>query len=536
MTGPLVAVCYKNVGVGLTSESELSSDEELRAIQEAALARAEARRKLGTSSRREYDAAASDRRDPKESAARASANARSAWKRMWVTEQAPTEAFSIVDRLVGSPYANPRVRTVPQDILAVNTIEFVLDLGEQMFRYGAGALEVETSMIAVMASFGLRNVDVDITYQSIHVNYAPPNAASLSLLRVVRSWTNNYAGLALVHQLVTDIVQDGVSQAEAVERLRDITRRPKQFPKWIVSAAGAIFAGLFVLYIGGSPTGSLVAFVSSIIVMEIGKLGAKWRIPEFFATAASAFAATAIAMVLWALDVLISPAIVVAGGIMLLLPSARIVSSVQDAINGFPVTAAGRAFSAMITYAAIVAGIVAALVLGSLAGVPSLDVAQVSSISYPWWLMLLTVGVATAAITAVEQSALRLLLPTAGIAMLGFLAYSGSQWIGAGERLTPAIAAVVIGFAARLFAMRSSAPQLVIAVPAIVFLLPGLMIFRSMYVIAMNTSELVTGLAGMFNAMMIIMAVAAGVVLGDTLARPFTRGWSRNERRRIRRR
>ncbi|APF40629.1 hypothetical protein BHE16_05895 [Neomicrococcus aestuarii] len=513
-----------------------SEDAELRAVQEAALARAEARRKLGSTSRKDYDAAASVKRAPEVSAARASANARTAWKRMWSADQEPTQAFSIVDRLVGSPYANPQVRTLPQDVLAVNTIEFVLDLGEQMFRFGAGALEVETSMIAVMASFGLRNVDVDITYQSIHVNYAPPNGASLSLLRVVRSWTNNYAGLALVHQLVTDIVQAGVSQAEAVERLRDITRRPKPFPKWIVSAAGAIFAGLFVLYIGGSPLGALVAFVSSILVMEIGKLGSKWRIPEFFATAASAFAATGIAMVLWAFDALISPAIVVAGGIMLLLPSARIVSSVQDAINGFPVTAAGRAFSAMITYAAIVAGIVSALVIGSLGGIPNLDVAEVVSISYPWWLMLLIVGGASAATSAVEQSAVRLLLPTAAIAMLGFIAYTVSDWIGTGERLTPAIAAVVIGFAARLVAMRMSAPQLVIAVPAIVFLLPGLMIFRAMYVIAMSPSELVNGLAGMFNAMMIIMAIAAGVVLGDTLARPFTRGWSRNERRRIRRR
>lgn len=520
----------------MDSVPEPSGDEELRAIQEAALARAEARRKLGSSSHTDYDAANPVKRDPQESAARASANARTAWKRMWSTEQTPTQAFSIVDRLVGSPYANPQVRTLPQDVLAVNTIEFVLDLGEQMFRFGAGALEVETSMIAVMASFGLRNVDVDITYQSIHVNYAPPNGASLSLLRVVRSWTNNYAGLALVHQLVTDIVQAGVSQAEAIERLREITRRPKPFPKWVVSAAGALFAGLFVLYIGGSLVGALVAFVSSIVVMEIGKLGSRWRIPEFFATAASAFAATAIAMVLWAFDFLVSPAIVVAGGIMLLLPSARIVSSVQDAINGFPVTAAGRAFSAMITYAAIVAGIVTALVLGALAGVPYLDVAQIVSISYPWWLLLIIAGAATAAMSMVEQSAARLLLPTAGVAMLGFLAYTASNWIGAGERLTPAVAAVVIGFAARLVAMRLNAPQLVIAVPAIVFLLPGLMIFRSMYTIAIDTSELVTGLAGMFNAMMIIMAIAAGVVLGDTLARPFTRGWNRNERRRIRRR
>ena len=50
------------------------------------------------------------------------------------------------------------------------------------------------------------------------------------------------------------------------------------------------------------------------------------------------------------------PSIVVAGGILLLLPTGRLVSSVQDAINGFPVTAAGRFLSTILTFGAIVAG------------------------------------------------------------------------------------------------------------------------------------------------------------------------------------
>jgi uncharacterized membrane protein YjjB (DUF3815 family) len=76
----------------------------------------------------------------------------------------------------------------------------------------------------------------------------------------------------------------------------------------------------------------------------------------------------------------------------------------------------------------------------------------------------------------------------------------------------------------------------VVAVPAILFLLPGLTIFRSMYGIAMDTGALVDGLIGLFNASATIMAIAAGVVLGDTLARPFTTALQANERRRIGRR
>ncbi|MET1035286.1 MAG: threonine/serine exporter family protein [Arthrobacter sp.] len=456
--------------------------------------------------------------------------------RLMESEAPPTQAFSIIDRLVGSPYANPLIQVPAQDASARKTLEFALDLAEAMFRYGAGALEAETSIIAVTASLGLRNVDVDITNQSIHLNYAPADQVPVSILRVVRSWTSNYAGLALLHQLVSDIVSGGVTRQQAVDRLKDITHRPKPFPRWMVTAAGGGFSAMFVLFIGGSWVGALVAFASFGLVSQSMKIAGRWRVPEFFSIAFGSFVITAIAMVLWALDVPLSPAIVVAGGIMLLLPSSRFVSSVQDAINGFPVTAAGRFFSAMIIYGAIVSGIMTALVLGALAGVGELDLTNIDRVAYPGWLLFLFVGVAVLCGAVFEQTARNLLLPTAGVALLGYLALVGAQSVGVGERLTPAIAAAVVGAAGRWVALKMGAPQLVVAVPAVVFLLPGLMIFRAMYGIAIDADDMSAGLVEMFNAFTIILAIAGGVVLGDTVARPLTKGWNSHERRRIRRR
>jgi hypothetical protein len=47
---------------------------------------------------------------------------------------------------------------------------------------------------------------------------------------------------------------------------------------------------------------------------------------------------------------------------------------------------------------------------------------------------------------------------------------------------------------------------------------------------------MVEGMLGLFNASTVIMATAAGVVLGDTIARPLTTAFQANERRRIGRR
>jgi hypothetical protein len=143
---------------------------------------------------------------------RQNAAAKRMLRRLVQGENPPTAPMSIVDRLAGSPYANPMIQVGGVDASARKTIDFALHLAESMFRYGAGALEVETSIIAITAALGLKNIEVDITNQSVAINYAPKDQTPITLLRVVRSWTNNYAGLAKVHQLVTDIVSGGVGR------------------------------------------------------------------------------------------------------------------------------------------------------------------------------------------------------------------------------------------------------------------------------------------------------------------------------------
>lgn len=455
--------------------------------------------------------------------------------RLLASDSPPTQAFSIVDRLKGTPYANPKVNAA-QDASARKTLEFALDLAETMFRYGAGALEVETSVIAVTAALGLRHIDVDITNQSIHLNFSPPEGESYSMLRVVRSWTNNFAGLGFVHQLVSDIVAGGVTRQQSVDRLREISRQPKPFPRWMVSGAAGGFAAAFVVFIGGSLAGAAIAFISSLLVGQIQKYAARWRIPDFFAIAASTFFVTAIAVLFHALNAPIDPALVVSGGILLLLPSSRFVSALQDAINGFPVTAAGRFFSAALSYAAILTGIMAALVIGELAGAPELDVVNIEKNSYPLWLLVALVALAVVLGAVTEQTSRSVALAAGAIALVGYWILLGVQAIGVGDRTAPAVVATFIGFAARIVAHHMRAPQLVVAAPAIVFLLPGLMIFRSMYGLVFDVDDMATAMVSMFTAFTIMMAIAGGVVFGDTLARPFSGSAISGERSTIRRR
>ncbi|MBW4095292.1 MAG: threonine/serine exporter family protein [Acidobacteria bacterium] len=462
--------------------------------------------------------------------------ARRVLRRLVQGEAPPTAPLSIVDRLAGSPYANPMIQVAGVDASARKTIDFALHLAETMFRYGAGALEVETSIIAVTAALGLRHIDVDITNQSVVLNYAPKDTTPITLVRVVRSWTNNYAGLALIHELVSDIVAGGVGRDECNKRLETIVHRPKPFPRWTVTVSTALFAGIVVAVIGGGLWGAAVAVATNFLVSYISRVLGRWRVPDFFITAASSFVVTAIALVLALLQVPLTPAVVVTGGILLLLPSGRLVSAVQDAINGFPVTAAGRFLSATFTFAAIVSGIAVSLALSAFLGAGNLDVTQAVSGKLPLLALIPMVFVGTLAIGVAEQTQARLLLVTGVIGTVSYAVVLAATALGLGDRLAPALAAVVAGMLARIVALRMGAPQLVVAVPAILFLLTGLSIFRAMFVITITPDDTMNGVVGLFNAFVVIMAVAAGTVLGDNMGRPFTKGLTTMDKRRNRRR
>ena len=92
---------------------------------------------------------------------------------------------------------------------ARDTLNFTLRLAEAMFHYGADAMDVDSAIIAVSSAYGLDSVEVDITNQSVTINYtsdpdiymesriAKRNANAEerfthTLVRVVRSSTENY--------------------------------------------------------------------------------------------------------------------------------------------------------------------------------------------------------------------------------------------------------------------------------------------------------------------------------------------------------
>jgi uncharacterized membrane protein YjjB (DUF3815 family) len=98
---------------------------------------------------------------------------------------------------------------------------------------------------------------------------------------------------------------------------------------------------------------------------------------------------------------------------------------------------------------------------------------------------------------------------------------------GVGVAWSSATAAVLIGLVSYAVAGRVRVPPLVVVVSAIVPLLPGLSIYRGLFLL----SEGGNGILSIITAAAIAIALASGVIFGEYVAQPLKREARRFESR-----
>jgi uncharacterized membrane protein YjjB (DUF3815 family) len=199
----------------------------------------------------------------------------------------------------------------------------------------------------------------------------------------------------------------------------------------------------------------------------------------------------------------------------------------QDALTGFPITAAARMLEAVLATAGIIAGVSLGLTIGELVFVDlghmepgAVGLSQVS-------IQAFGAAVAAAAFAFSSYAPLRSLVPVAAIAAVGTAIYAAVDSVDVGLAWAAASAAIVIGAISYSVAGRIRVPPLVVVVPAIVPLLPGLSIYRGLALLAEGQG----GVLHMAAAGATAIALASGVILGQYVAQPLKREARRLENR-----
>jgi uncharacterized membrane protein YjjB (DUF3815 family) len=251
------------------------------------------------------------------------------------------------------------------------------------------------------------------------------------------------------------------------------------------------------------------------------------RLPAFYQQVAGGLFATLIAVGTASTGAHVSPSLVVTAGIIMLLSGINFMGAIQDALTGFPLTAGARILEAMLATAGVIAGVSGGLTIGRLLGVDlgRLNPGATSLSDIP--VMSLGAAIAASAFAFACYAPVRSLAPIAVVAAVTEVVFWLVQDRGLGVAWASATAAVLVGVVSYTVAGRVRVPPLVVVVPAVVPLLPGLSIYRGLSLLSAGDD----GLLPMINAAAIAIALASGVIFGEYLAQPLKREARRLESR-----
>ena len=435
-----------------------------------------------------------------------------------------TQPVPIVTALKGSPYKAPVQANEPGEDEARMVLDLAADIAAIMMRAGAGTSDIEVSVIAACAAFGLTTAQVDLTSNTLTVHYSTSDGRLMTVMRVNRGESIHFAKLGSVHKLVTDLVAGTLGFNDARSRLDAIRFQRRPYQEWFVTGAWGLMVGSLVVLLGGGPIAAGLGILMSIFIRESGKFIGRTALPSFFITTLQAAIATLVAMVAGNFGIIESPQYLVAAGIVLLLPTQSLYSSVQDALTNFPLTAAGRMVGVVLTLAGIVSGLALGVVTGEAIGLDPIEVLVPKTDVHVLTAIVSMVAAAVVAMAGVVgmQSTRRFILPAAFVGLASYITMTALTIIAIDNVLASLLAATVTGFLARPLSLRLGAPAIVLMIPAIYTLLQGLSIFTAVYQIVAEseTTSFAVGLSSLFTAILANAALAVGAVLGSYLARP----------------
>jgi uncharacterized membrane protein YjjP (DUF1212 family) len=415
------------------------------------------------------------------------------------------------------------------DLSAYAALGLALRLGESLLAVGASAADVTATVLRVAAAYGLTSCQVDATFTSLTVSFDRDDAVPLTVMRIVRMRGMDYNRLQGVTDLAREIVAERLDIEEAHRRLDEVVSAPYPYRRRVHALGWAGVAGSVGFQLGGGWLVAVVAALTTALIEQIMRVLGRRGLPMFFQQAAGAAVATGVAVLLVVLDVDVRSSLVVAAGIVVLLAGLSLVSATEDAISGFPVTAAGRAFEMVTLTAGIVVGIAGVLDLAQRAQL-LLTVADPATSSVPF-AVALAAAAGMAGSWALASYARSRAVGVATVAgALAWTTFSVAGALGAGPAVASATAAVVVGFCGEALTDRLRIPPLLVAVCGILPLLPGLAIYRGLFGIVVE-SDLAGGLDALVGAAAIGLGLAAGVSLGKGLGRPLGGKRDRFDRR-----
>ncbi len=389
---------------------------------------------------------------------------------------------------------------------------FVMELGRGLLAYGAPTPAVEDAMTDAARALGVE-AEAFAMPTMLQASFGPLHRQRQRFLRLDPGGVD-LGGRARLEEIAADVVHGRIRPEEGRAALQALRAAPRRFPAWLSVTAVGVTAAATARFFSGGWRESVAALVIGLLVgaLELAAARFVWLdriLPCVAALAASAGAVLA-AYAFGSLGV----AIVVVSSLIVLLPGLSITTAVGELAARHLAAGTSRIALGVMTLVLMAFGVALGRAFADI--VPRFSELELPP-APPAWSLWVALMIAPAAY-AVRLNAFARDVPAVFVGGLaGFLVGRAAS-----ERLGGVFGAFAAAFCVTLLAngwsRRSGRTAAIMLTPGLLMLVPGSLGFRSLA--SLVRSEVVEGVAGFFNVVLIAVAIVTGLFLAMQILPP----------------
>ena len=382
----------------------------------------------------------------------------------------------------------------------------ILDTGQLMMESGAGSKRIVRDMLRTAACLGIywEDVQIHITYSTIMINVDDGEKAYTMFRKCYRHGIN-----------MTALLQTSEASWEALYKNRI-------YPEWMIILAIGLASAAFCLIFGGHAVDALFTMLAAMVGALVKYGCNRLEVNGYVTIAISAFFATLTAYGTMYLPGATNPFLPVVASALTLIPGVPLINGVDDFLNSYLTSGMTRFTHTVLIMLAMTFGIAGAV---SLTNVPSFTEVPIAP-EHLYIMQALAAAMAALGFSIMFNVPRRyiiaaclgavLTVDTRNILMVSFhMGMASASFLGA------ALLSVFYFAVSRYF----HAPVFVVTIPAIIPLIPGVLLYRFLFAIIdigqIDLMELLTAFKTGVEAMLIILGLSLGATLPDAIAHQY---------------
>ncbi len=400
-----------------------------------------------------------------------------------------------------------RPDTAPDQLSEV--LATALQAGQLLLEHGASTARVEDTIRRLGRSLGAEQVEVFATPTGLFATFGVGGGHATRIQRIMRSGmdlSKIEAVLAISRQAAAGKLDSAATRVA----LEQAASAPRPFGLWLTTLASALCCSCTAGLFGGGVREIIATAMAAAIGYLAAALLGQINLSRVMAAGIAAAVATGLALVLSLALGAVSPATAMFSSILMLTPGVLIVSAISDLFRGDTIAGLARAAMAVLSVAAIAAGVWLVLLVS---GIGMILVAD----HPPIWPVAFGLAFGTTIGFAMLFGVPLRRLPACALAgMVAYAANRAASEVGAPLGMAMFLGGMAVGMLAELLARLLRAPASIFSIPGIITLVPGGMAFRTMLLFAQG--DVAGGTGDLVLTALLAGALAAGLGVVTALA------------------